>query len=525
MTTSAYASVGSNPDDEEASSYLASDDGSPSDGVHLYSVGERVRVTFHTDRPQQASDRYLFTITHRGFQRAVVQPGATFTTSFRESWIPNAAIESVRFTGTGYDAIDGAYGLDFRLSDRELRVTLTPNAARYEPGDTVRLAVRTTDPAGHPVPATAVVRVIDEKLYEIGYAEDVDLLGDLYAGVSSGVLATAWSHRAPNEGDGGGDTTGGGGDERSDFRDTLFFDEVTTGASGEATITFKVSDDLTSWRASAAAVDDQFRAGNTTLGIPVGLPFFAEAAIAPEYLVGDRATLRVRGYGSALKGGDRVSFEVSAPSLGLAPITVTRAGVCGGQRHPAGASPPASTRSGSRRRPGPGRSRLQDALVRTVQVVTHRAVQGRTVSAPLTAGFDLPGGTTGFTTVALADGGRGRVIPVLLSNVAASTGRADDLLAAAIARDVLTGSFAMPVDTLASDEPTWRRSRRQTAASRSCRMRRRTSRRPASPRWPTIRTSTRPRWRSTWDPWRTGPRRRPCVTSSRSPASRPSTVP
>ena len=449
ITYRTYSEAASTLDGAEGPS-LMSPDRAPAGENPQYSVGDRVRVVMRGGHPIPADDRYLFTVQHRGLQRATIQSGPAYAVTFREAWVPNANITAVRFNGATYDVADYGYQASFRAEDRRLRVTLTPDAARYAPGGTVHVSVRTTDPGGHPVAATAVVRVIDKKLYEMGIASDVDVLSTLYSSVSDGVVATAWSHRATSD-EGGGDTGGGGGDERFDFRDWLYFDVVKTDATGQASLSFDLSDDLTAWRMSAGAVDRSLRAGNAVVDIPVGLPFFAEAALAPEYLVGDQATLRVRGYGSALTSGDQVSFEVSAPSLGLAPTTTTAPAFSA-----ASIALPALTEGDHQIRivatTGTGTARHQDVLVRKVHVVATRAGQGRTASGPLTAGFHLQGGTTGFTTVVLADGGRGRVIPILLSVADTSTGRADQFLAAAIARQVLADTFAMPTDTLAADD-------------------------------------------------------------------------
>ena len=84
-------------------------------------------------------------------------------------------------------------------------------------------------------------------------------LAELYSDVSSGIVSTYRSHREPRYRGEGGDTTGGGGEGlgRHDFRDAVLFKQVTTGADGSATVNFRVSDDLTSWRVSASAFGDR----------------------------------------------------------------------------------------------------------------------------------------------------------------------------------------------------------------------------------------------------------------------------
>ena len=82
-------------------------------------------------------------------------------------------------------------------------------------------------------------------------------------------------------------------------------------------MTFPVSDDLTSWRVSASAFAPGPLAGEATIGVQVGLPFFVDATIAPEYLVTDQPAIGLRAYGTALDAGSQVTFAVDSDSLGL----------------------------------------------------------------------------------------------------------------------------------------------------------------------------------------------------------------
>ena len=94
-------------------------------------------------------------------------------------------------------------------ADRELSVGLTTDADRYDPGAPITLTVTTRDHTGRPVPATVVLRGVDEKLFTIAAAEAADPLGDLYADVGSGVLATYGFHHEPGPNLDGGETPPG----------------------------------------------------------------------------------------------------------------------------------------------------------------------------------------------------------------------------------------------------------------------------------------------------------------------------
>lgn len=419
----------------------AAEDGWP---AMTYTVGDQVTVEVRGGHPEPSTDRYLFTVAQRGLLDAAVQSGPTFSKRFPEAWVPNAQIRGVRFNGSFYEVPGQDATADVQAADYALKVAVTADAQRYEPGGRVNVAVRTTTPDGVPVGATVVVRTIDEKLFAMGAAESTDTLGVLYQAVGSGEIATAWSHAGGSRDDGSGDDTGGGGgDGRQDFRDWLLFRRLTTGPDGRATASFDLSDDLTSWRVLASAVDARLRAGDARVDIPVGLPFFAEAVTADTYLAGDQPVLRVRGFGDALRPGQPVTFVVSMPSLRMGPTTTTAAAfetaTIGLPRLTAGDHELRIAAS-----VGTGSSRHEDSLTRTLHVVATRVVQGMTRSATLSGPMSIKGGTTGATTVSLVDGGRGRVLPLLSSLMGPSGTRRDELLAGNLAGRVLTDVFGMP---------------------------------------------------------------------------------
>ena len=332
-----------------------------------------------------------------------------------------------------------------------MTVEITSDRKRYAPGETVTLDVQTTDIVGSPISAAVVLRAVDEKLFAIGGASDQDPLLDLYAeSVESGLLWTHGSHPLPfvrpgNEGGQGGDTMGGG-DERSEFADVVLFRKVTTNAAGHAQVSFKLSDDLTSWHISASATTNVPQAGAGSILIPVGLPFFVEATLAPEYLVGERPTLRIRAYGSDLRPGDHVTYTVTSKSLGMAATTVRGLAfddvevplpVLSAGEH-------AVTISGSVERDG---TTLSDRLTRRFAVVDSRFTTTRTTYAALTSGL-RPEGGVGWTTYVFSDAGRGRYLR-LLEELSWSGGqRVDQAVAATVARELLVDEFGVDPDWL-----------------------------------------------------------------------------
>jgi hypothetical protein len=425
-----------------------------------FGTGDAVEVPFR-DRegglmPAGGSNRYLFFLAQQGLREARVQGSPVFAEAFRAEWAPNVSLAAVRFTGTTYEPAIEPYVLRFDATERQLTVAVATDAERYRPGGRATVSVTTTDDAGKPVAATVFLRAIDEKLYAMDYAVSaIEPLSDLYAPVGAGIMqtyATQLHPVPPAKGcyNDGAATTGGGGEPpwRDDFQDVLLFTRIRTGTDGKGSASFRISDDLTSWRVTATAVTSDLQAGTGMHGFAVGLPFFIEAPVATTFVAGDQPTLRVRTFGTALTAKSRITFTVSVPALGMAPRTVTATGY-GSADVPLPVLPvgehqvriTASTRSGGKA--------LADALVRTVRVVATRFTDRRTVVADLRDGLPAASGD-GMTTYLFTDAGRGRYLGALYHLLYGSGERVDAALAADLASGILVDRLGVKSEDLPS---------------------------------------------------------------------------
>jgi len=419
-----------------------------------FGTGDAVEVPFR-DRagglmPRGGANRYLFFLAQQGLRETRVQGSPVFTDAFRAAWAPNVSLAAVRFTGKTYEPAIAPYVLRFDATERQLTVSVATDAERYRPGEGASVAVTTTDAAGQPVAATVFLRVIDEKLYAMDHGvATTEPLSRLYASVGSGIIATYATHLhpvPPARGcyEGGGSTTGGGSDWlpwREDFRDVLLFARVRTGADGKGSASFAISDDLTSWRVTAAAVTADLRAGTGQHRFAVGLPFFIEAPVPTTFVAGDRPTLRVRAFGTSLSAKSHVTFTVAVPALGMAPHTVTATGygwvdvplpVLPVGEHQVRVTAAIKTAGGP----------LGDAVVRTVRVVATRFTDRRTIVADVREGIPAAS-ADGMTTYLFTDAGRGRYVDTLYRLLYGSGERVDAALAADLARGILGDRFGV----------------------------------------------------------------------------------
>lgn len=412
-------------------------------------VGTRYAVDLVGRRalPAGGANRYLFLVEQQGLKSWTISSTPHRTAVFSASDAPDVIHDAVWFTGSGYVEAASQLEVNLDVRPRTLTVAIRPDRDRYAPGDEASVTIRVTDAGGRAVAASVVVAVVDEKLFAAaGGATPVsDPLELLYQPVGDGLIRTYASHVTPAEGaGGGGSTTGGGGEgggDRSVFRDNLLFSVVATGADGTVRLPVHLSDDLTSWRVAAGAMTADLRAGVGLAKLPVGLPFFVDATIAPEYLVGDRPSIVARAFGSAVHADTNVTFTVSSTTLPMAATTVTG-------KASAGVTIPLPPLT-----PGIHRLRVEavaganrDALVRTFRVVvtrrTHLALEGWDVTERLS-----PDGGVGMSTYVISDAGRGRWVCRLLELATEPGTRADQRVVALAARAMLVSVYGLgPAD-------------------------------------------------------------------------------
>ncbi len=395
--------------------------------------------------PSGGPNRYLYIVARQGLRSAIVTTGPRFRHRFADGDTPGIFIIGVRFTGHDYAAKAAAWA-DFDATQRQIDVSLTADRPSYRPGDSATVKVRSTGPDGRPIASTVTLRAVDEKLFAMGIAQEIDPLSELYVRVESGIVRLTATHQLPtgNSAEGEGGAAGGGGDgggeARDDFRDTLFFQQFETDADGLATVTIPISDDLTTWHLSASAVTGSLKAGEGQLLIPVGLPFFVEATIADEYLASDHPIIRLRGFGSALHAGDPVVFSISSPTLGLArtevrgvaftDVSVPLPALSVGRQSVTIGAVATVTGGGTR----------EDRLVRTFDVVRSRSTTASVASALVSADLRPPGGPD-LTSYTFSDAGRGRFVPLLQELANEEGARVDQALARVMSRDILIARF------------------------------------------------------------------------------------
>ena len=302
--------------------------GADSDG---YDIGDSVELTIMRGTEPVTQGNFLFVVVQDGILSYHVGTNPLLFT-FDEKHVPNAQVFAFHFNGHTYNSgWHMSQRLRFNPQERQLNINITTCLDAYRPGDMATITVQTTDLSGNPIAANVNVSLVDEALFAL-MDYNVDTLDMLYRNVSDSLRFSMATHRtfisdgiddeedvmaeseaassapaaAPSPDSGGGDDT----HVRERFEDTAVFKSLRTNAGGEATFTFRLPDNITSWRVTSSAISDDLYAGNAVQNLRVTQPMFLHYTLGSVFLVGDRPYIGVNAYGTSLSGGERVTFEV-----------------------------------------------------------------------------------------------------------------------------------------------------------------------------------------------------------------------
>jgi hypothetical protein len=217
------------------------------------------------------------------------------------------------------------------VSSFELSVELVPESESVGPGEDISYAVRTLDHTGEPVRAEVSLALVDLATLTLKAPNTGPILSHFYSERSLSVrtsvpivLNVAFFNALIDEYLQEGDEMGGGGkgggdfgviEVREDFPDTAYWRaDLTTDEKGEATVTIKLPDNLTTWRMDARAVTMDTRVGQSTVDITTTKPLHVRPQTPRFFVSGDKVQL-----GAAVHNNtdDELEVLVALESEGL----------------------------------------------------------------------------------------------------------------------------------------------------------------------------------------------------------------
>ena len=252
-----------------------------------YALGDRCTALIETDKPGGVA---LLTLQseHIIFTKTVPLNSASNVVHFSlpKAASPNAFVTVCYIREKEFQ--EATKQVVVKREDRQLSVEVKPDRPAAHPGDTVSFRVRTTDRSGRGVPAEVSVGVVDESVYAIK-ADTTDILSGLFPRLNN-TVETEYSF--PEVYLDGGDKAGGSVPIRTHFEDTASWDpNVETDRSGYGSVSLKLPDNLTTWRATAVAVTDASQAGMSTALIRSSKPIMVRVQSPPFMVKTDRQTI------------------------------------------------------------------------------------------------------------------------------------------------------------------------------------------------------------------------------------------
>jgi uncharacterized protein YfaS (alpha-2-macroglobulin family) len=307
-----------------------------------YSVGETATALIQSPYPE--GELYFAVIKDKPiYQQAIAVKGSAPQIQFQvtQDMLPNAAIAALlvrqgkplhelQVGSLDNLAQIGLAPFKVGLADKYLKLQVTPTNSTLEPGreETVQLELK--DLQGKPVTGQFTVMVVNESILQLSGYRPPDLVNTVYAeqpitirfqdNRSNVVLEQRSLQKPKGWGYGGGFSNALANTRiRKDFQPLAYYNgSVLTDNDGKATVTFKLPDDLTTWRVMVVATDGNLRFGNgeatfiTTKPLITNplLPQFArpgdrlEAGLSVTNTTGNQGTLSIKG---ELTGG--MKFE------------------------------------------------------------------------------------------------------------------------------------------------------------------------------------------------------------------------
>jgi hypothetical protein len=405
---------------------------------HGYNIGETVNLNVERDGQEILNNegKFLFLNLQNGLRDYTISSEAKYSFNFSDKDLPNMYVTGVWFDGHIYHTINMT-NIYFNKGSRKLEVSIKADQEKYQPGAEASLNISVKDKAGRGVKTHVNVSAVDIAMDSLGGLSDVSPLDTLYQSIDSGWEFSKYSHKNQLLGS-GAEGGGGGGGDRSNFPDIALFTQVETDSDGQASLKFKLPDNITSWQLSAQAISNNLEAGATTTALKVSLPFFVEANFSKEYLAGDEPTIKAMAYGEILKDSGKTSIYLEAANLGISHDV---------KEVPAFAA--AYFNLGKLKagqydfKVGSNYQDNKDAVINKITVVDSLLSQRYQVASEIKTSELVAGSEKNWTTINLMDNNRGRYYLELLNLSYDSGARVDQKLSAVVANNLMHDYFGV----------------------------------------------------------------------------------
>jgi alpha-2-macroglobulin len=282
-----------------------------------YTPGETATALIQSPYPE--AELYFAVVRHDTIFQTVTKvsgsaPRITFTVT--PDMVPNAAIQAVLIRQgkpleqTEPGSLDKLTRIGFvpfntSLDEHYLQVEVNPAIGKEggtpaSPGAEQSVELTLKDPQGNPVKGQFTVMAVNEAVLQLSGYRPPDLVKLVFAEQPISlrfsdnrpdvVLQPIGSPLQKGWGYGGGLSQGAENTRtRTDFKPIAFYNgAVATDTSGKAKVSFKLPDDLTTWRVMAVGMDDSFNFGNGDTTFVTSKPVMSNPILPQFARPGDR---------------------------------------------------------------------------------------------------------------------------------------------------------------------------------------------------------------------------------------------
>jgi uncharacterized protein YfaS (alpha-2-macroglobulin family) len=260
--------------------------------------------------PFQGETTALITVERGGFYKtevlALTSNSTTYQLPITPDYAPDIFVSVVIMKGMDDTNPVPAFRMGLTKltvspEQQAINVELTPDKTKAGPREEVTYRVKATNYKGEPVQAEFSLGLADLAALSLAAPNSGPLLDAFYGerglSVRTGIGLTLSVDQlnvetAAIKGGGGGAAEAGFADVRGDFRDTAYWNAtVTTDANGEASVTVKLPDNLTTWRLDARGVTKETLVGQNTVDIVATKDLLIRPVTPRFFVVGDQAEL------------------------------------------------------------------------------------------------------------------------------------------------------------------------------------------------------------------------------------------
>ncbi|HUT21862.1 MAG TPA: polymorphic toxin-type HINT domain-containing protein [Candidatus Bipolaricaulota bacterium] len=188
------------------------------------------------------------------------------------------------------------------------------------------------------------------------------------------------------------------GGARVNFLDVALFQTVSTNAKGEGQVSFTLPDNLTSWRVTCQAINQDLFAGSSVINIPVSLPVFVQPNVSSEYLSKDKPIIKMTAYGTELTSKDPVSFNLKSETLGI-----NEKGIAGAAFVPNYYQIESMPQGQHELELGVESSKGNDGMIKKITVLASRLRESAQRFYTLSDDLKVEGGAAGLTKLTFSD--------------------------------------------------------------------------------------------------------------------------